>query len=183
MAERDSTYLVALYRHLAPARRQITRGVVQELEQLEQELTAAVDHSSSTDTSLGALASAFLTAGLIDHSRISDLQRRSSAQIDTKSVAELVDLVTVPGRFGLNIPIELLARSWGMSDFADIAQLLRGFDLIHAFEDSSGRVIVGPRSLAGKPLAGFRATPSRGNPVLYGMVVYAIRFKNPLLHR
>ena len=145
LAERDSTYLVALYRHLAPARRQITRGVVQELEQLEQELTAAVDHSSSTDTSLGALASAFLTAGLIDHSRISDLQRRSSAQIDTKSVAELVDLVTVPGRFGLNIPIELLARSWGMSDFADIAQLLRGFDLIHAFEDSSGRVIVGPR--------------------------------------
>ena len=40
-----------------------------------------------------------------------------------------------------------------------------------------------PRSLAGKPLAGFRATPSRRNPVLYGMVVYAIRFKNPLLHR
>ena len=39
------------------------------------------------------------------------------------------------------------------------------------------------RSLAGKPLAGFRATPSRRNPVLYGMVVYAIRFKNPLLHR
>ena len=39
------------------------------------------------------------------------------------------------------------------------------------------------RSLAGKPLAGFRATPSRRNPILYGMVVYAIRFKNPLLHR
>ena len=32
-------------------------------------------------------------------------------------------------------------------------------------------------------MAGFRATPSRRNPVLYGMVVYAIRFKNPLLHR
>ena len=40
-----------------------------------------------------------------------------------------------------------------------------------------------PRSLAGKPLAGFRATPSRRNPVLYGMVVYAMSFKNPLLHR
>ena len=39
------------------------------------------------------------------------------------------------------------------------------------------------RSLAGKPLAGFRATPSRPNPVLYGMVVYAIRFNNLLLHR
>ena len=41
---------------------------------------------------------------------------------------------------------------------------------------------LGPRSLAGKPLAGFRATPSRRIPVLYGMVVYAIRFKNQLLH-
>ena len=29
-----------------------------------------------------------------------------------------------------------------------------------------------PRSLAGKPLAGFRATPSRRIPVLYGMVIY-----------
>ena len=39
------------------------------------------------------------------------------------------------------------------------------------------------RSLAGKPLAGFRATPSRRIPVLYSMVMYIIRVKNPLLHR
>ena len=39
------------------------------------------------------------------------------------------------------------------------------------------------RGLAGKPLAGFRATPGRRIPVLYGMVVYAIRSKNQLLHR
>ena len=40
-----------------------------------------------------------------------------------------------------------------------------------------------PRSLAGKPLAGFRATPSRLITVLYGMTVYVIRINNPLLHR
>ena len=50
-------------------------------------------------------------------------------------------------------------------------------DLVDLLEHSLAR------SLAGKPLAGFRATPSRRNPVLYGMVVYGIRFKNPLLHR
>ena len=38
-----------------------------------------------------------------------------------------------------------------------------------------------PRSLAGKPLAGFRATPSRRITVLYGMVVYILRFTTPLL--
>ena len=34
------------------------------------------------------------------------------------------------------------------------------------------------RSLAGKPLAGFRATLSKRIPVLYGMVVSVIRFNN-----
>ena len=39
------------------------------------------------------------------------------------------------------------------------------------------------RGLAGKPLAGFRATPDRSIIVLCGMIVSVIRFKNPLLHR
>ena len=39
------------------------------------------------------------------------------------------------------------------------------------------------RGLAGKQLAGFRATPSRRITVLYGMIVYAMRFNNQLLHR
>ena len=39
------------------------------------------------------------------------------------------------------------------------------------------------RSLAGKPLAGFCATPDRRIIVLCGMIVSVIRFKNPLLHR
>ena len=40
-----------------------------------------------------------------------------------------------------------------------------------------------PRSLAGKPLAGFRATPDRRIIVLCGMLVSVIRCKNPLVHR
>ena len=43
--------------------------------------------------------------------------------------------------------------------------------------------VLRPRSLAGKPLAGFRATPSRRIPVLLGMIVYVIRFNNQLLRR
>ena len=40
-----------------------------------------------------------------------------------------------------------------------------------------------PIGLAGKPLAGFRTMPSRRITVLYGVIVYAIRFKTPSLHR
>ena len=39
------------------------------------------------------------------------------------------------------------------------------------------------RGLAGKPLAGFCTTPSRRITVVYGVIVYAIRFKTPSLHR
>ena len=39
------------------------------------------------------------------------------------------------------------------------------------------------RGLAGKPLAGFRATPDRRIRVLCGIIVSVIRFNNPLLHR
>ena len=46
-----------------------------------------------------------------------------------------------------------------------------------------GALLCYPRSLAGKPLAGFRATPDRRIIVLCGIIVSVIRFKNPLLHR
>ena len=44
-------------------------------------------------------------------------------------------------------------------------------------------VPVHPRGLAGKPLAGFCTTPSRRITVVYGVIVYAIRFRTPSLHR
>ena len=51
---------------------------------------------------------------------------------------------------------------------------------------SAGDVRTGascPRSLAGKPLVGFRATTGIRIAILYGMVMYIIRVNNPLLHR
>ena len=145
LENRDPSYLVALYRHLAPARPQIATGVVLELEQLEQELLNAVNRSSSSEAPLNSLAAAFLSGGLIDQSRIEEGRRLLGSQISAERVAELVDIVTVPGRFGINIPIELLARTWNQSDFTDLSQTLSSFDLLHSFEDSAGRVVVGPR--------------------------------------
>ena len=47
----------------------------------------------------------------------------------------------------------------------------------------AGPDVTKARGLAGKPLAGFCTTPSRRITVVYGVIVYAIRFKNPSLHR
>ena len=145
LENRDPSYLVALYRHLAPSRPQIATGVVQELEQVEHEILGAVNRSGPLEVRLTSLAAAFVDAGLVDQSRLQDGELLLDAQISPEKVAELVDLVTVPGRFGFNIPIELLARTWGASDFSDLSHILRSFDLLHSFEDSSGRIVVGPR--------------------------------------
>ncbi len=145
LGARDPSYLVALYRYLPPARPRITTGVVEELERLETELVTAVNHSVTVEQPVTALAQAFLSAGIIDASRLEGLQQQSDVHISSAEVVDLVDIVTVPGRFGLRIPIELLARASGTSDFVNLAQVLRGLDLIHAFEDSSGRIVVGPR--------------------------------------
>ena len=54
------------------------------------------------------------------------------------------------------------------------------FDIVST---CSGLLPFDTRSLAGKPLAGFRATPDRRIIALFGMIVSVIRFKNPQLHR
>ena len=61
-------------------------------------------------------------------------------------------------------------------------------DTLETVHDLPERVVrcgiwLSPRGLAGKPLAGFYTTPSRRITVVYGVIVYAIRFKNPSLHR
>ena len=176
LEKRDPSYLVALYRHLAPTRQQITTGVVQELEQLEQELVASVNELDSADLQLSTLATALLAAGVIDYGRIERVRLQNGAEIKAAEVAELVDIVTVPGRFGINIPIELLARTWGKSNFADIAQIFRNFDLIQAFEDAAGRVVVGPRhSLEAELIVRARLGSVQNEASIVGSIVKAVR--------
>ena len=174
--KRDPSYLVALYRHLPPARPKITTGVVQELEQLEQGLVAAVNQLELENTPLGTLASAFLNAAIIDQSQFDDARLRPETQISGAEVAELVDIVTVPGRFGINMPIELLARTWDRSNFTDLAQILRGFDILNAFEDSAGRVVVGPRhSLEARLIVQARLGNVQNEAAIVSRIVKAVR--------
>ena len=145
LSERDPSYLVALYRHLAAARPRITTGVIQELQQLEAELLTAVRNSQVSSVGLGSFASALVSAGLVGQSHAEDVTAGLDPQAVSKNVIDLVDLVTVPGRYGMNIPMELLARAWEQSNFELIAEVLRGCDLFQTFEDAAGRMIVGPR--------------------------------------
>ena len=145
LESRDPSYLVALYRLLPPARPHIRTGVVQELERLESDLVASINEPVAGEQLFPTLAMAMLSAGVIDRSKLEELFQPTTSVISFSEVSDLVDVVTVPGKFGLSLPIELLARTVGASDFANLAQVLRSFDLIHAYEDASGRILVGPR--------------------------------------
>ena len=68
--------------------------------------------------------------------------------------------------------IKKLPQGWRRAPLRETADIVRGI----SFPKEA-------RGLAGKPLAGFRATPDRRIIVLCGMIVSVIRFTNPLLHR
>ena len=176
LERRDPSYLVALYRHLAPARPQITTGVIRELEQLESELLDAVRSFQPYNTGSGSLAAALLSAGLIDQSRVDQLHPETDPQIGADRIGELIDIVNVPGRFGLNIPVELLSRAWEQPDFSQIAKILRECDLFHAFEDSAGRVVVGPRHpLEAQLIVQSRIGTVQGEAAIVSRILKAMR--------
>ena len=176
LEKRDPSYLVALYRYLTPTRPQITTGVVQELEQLEQDLVLAVNQLESAHPQFGTLAEALLAAGVIDRSKLEQVGRRPSAEISTSDIAELVDMVMVPGRFGLSIPIELLARTWEQPNYTDIAQIFRSFDVIQAVEDQAGRIVVGPRhSLEAQLIVRARLGSIQSETDIVSRIVKAVR--------
>lgn len=141
---RDTTFLAALYRLLPPTRPQIRSGVSHELEQTETEMLDALRTlvASSGPT---AMATALIEAGIIKRTSIDVAHQETQARFGYHDVRELIDLVMVPGRFGLSVPIELLVRAWGRSEFSSISYLLSEFDIVRSDENEVGRVTVSAR--------------------------------------
>ena len=179
LSSRDSHYLVALYRLLPPARPRITSGVIQELDMLESELIEAVDQVDIPQGQPTALAMAFLSAGLIDTSRVTDIYGPSQEAIGLKDITDLVETIMVPAQFGLSIPIELLARACGNSNLANLAQVIGGFDLIDSSEDLSGNIVVGSRHrLEASLIVRARVGGARAEAQIVGRIIEAMRPTN-----
>lgn len=139
---RDTTYLVALYRMLPSTRPGIRHGVVQEIEDTERALGEAIRTLQSNVNTASTLGEAFVEAGIIDRSALS---KARGTEIGATDIQDLIDLVMMPGRFGLSVPVELLVRTWGQGDFSNFAYILREFDIVRSYEDSAGGLVVAPR--------------------------------------
>lgn len=86
-----------------------------------------------------------VAAGLVNSGGLSGEQTRSVDGERIDDFQDLTDLIMVPGRFGLHVPLELLLRTLGHDGYVDFISLLEGVDIVKWFEDSAGNIELGPR--------------------------------------
>jgi hypothetical protein len=142
---RDPSFLVALYRLLPPTRPGIRRGVVTELDVAENQIRSALQQQVIQRGS-SALAVALVEAGLVSQQDIDQVTDSETYNLTPEEIQDLLYLIIVPGRFGLEVPIELLVRAWGRAQYFGIGDILSHFDVVHTREDRSGSLFVGPRA-------------------------------------
>jgi len=116
-------FWVLLYRLLPEARSQLRNSLNNEVRFVEQ----AVVHSSVALPPRSTLALALLRRNLIREDQLVEISQTVGGE-EVTTVQKLIRLVMVPGRFGLNIPIELVARA--ISQNPDQSSLTNLVDLM-----------------------------------------------------
>lgn len=137
------TFLVALYRLLPPTRGHIRTGIQQETKIAESILKELFQKKNVTPVNI--FADAFIQAGIINSDFLLDSQEKEIDGEKIDAVEELIDLVVVPGQFGLFVPVELLLRSWNKVGYVDFFSIREKTDIIRVDEDDLGNIRVGPR--------------------------------------
>jgi hypothetical protein len=109
----DQTFLVALYRLLPSTRGAVRHGVAREMEYVEAALARRADNADAAYITTTALAAALQAAGLVQRNGLSQDATRVVGGEHVDDFQDLTNLVMVPGRFGLHVPLELLLRTLG----------------------------------------------------------------------
>jgi hypothetical protein len=139
----DKHFLVALYRLLPTTRRNISLLLNREFKASEAKVrnTAKEKYIHESNT----LAHALFDAGLIKEE---DILLESSISVDGDEfteAAELINLVMVPGRFGLFLPFDLLIHSLAKSWMDNFVEVLSELDIFRWDQDQVGNIFIGPR--------------------------------------
>ena len=141
----DETFLVALYRLLPATRSAVRHGVTREMEHAEAAVARRAGEDDEAYVPTTTLGAALVAAGLVDRSGFNS---EPSHILDGELIddfQDLTNLVMVPGRFGLHVPLELLLRAMGHEGYSNFLSLLEDVDIIRWFEDSAGNIELGPR--------------------------------------
>lgn len=171
----DDTFLVALYRLLPSARDGIRRGVQGEYQTDEKKIDR-IFQEKKLDIPPNTLGLHFFKHGLISEKVFIPSETKEIGGEKVNEIEELIGLVTVPGRFGLKVPLELLLRAWGNKGVLNFANIIEEIDVIRLFEDATGNIEIGPRHpLEAKLLAQVRLGGPRAEVAFVKQLILEIR--------
>jgi hypothetical protein len=138
--------LAMLYRYLPNTRTGIRQGLASEKNFFAKIIQEQA--FTSTPVEKGQLYEGLKAAGIINDESIIHLN--GSVEIDhevTSVVDQMIFSVMVPGRYGLNVPFELLLRIIGFDAFSsEVFKSLNEVKIIQWFENSQGDFLLGPRT-------------------------------------
>lgn len=142
-----SYFLVALYRLLPDTREELGKGVDREVGKTEEEMLTLLRHSSTRETLITALGVALLNAGVLSEEKAATFD--DVIEIGGEEITQLqalIGLIMVPGRFNLNVPLDLLLRAISQSEIVDFVDILKKFDIFRWEYDATGNITISPRN-------------------------------------
>lgn len=172
----DKTFLVALYHKLPATRTPIGRGVNLAMRDDEDRLKALATAVAPSAKKMTALAAALLS---LDLPPSENVFQGPSIDIEGDAfdrIQQLTGLITVPGQFGIHVPLELIVRAMESTSYEEFAGLLNGSDMFDWYSDESGQIFVGPRhSLEAKLIVDRRLPTPKSQVQFAQMLIGALR--------
>jgi len=137
-------FLVALYRLLPPTKSQIRAGLAKEVQYAEQDSSK---HSEQILISKNTFATAFFKVGLITEDQLLSSEDLVIDGEEVTLLQKLIRLVMVPGRLGINLPLEILMRAINTGAITDFVSLIKRLktDIVQWYEDELGNFEIGAR--------------------------------------
>jgi hypothetical protein len=150
----DASFLVALYRLLPDTRGQVRAGLHLETGAASVMLRENANAIKPEAQPLSILQIALERVKLYKPQPVLPTEEKLVAGEWVSAEQELIGLIMVPGRFGLQVPIEILLRAVSHSALADFSKVIAGIDLFRWSEDNLNNISVGARhSLEAKLIA------------------------------
>lgn len=141
----DRNFLALLYRYIPSVKSNISKSLFNELEFFTKILSK---NTVVMEGNRGQLYEAFEAAGLTLEKNLVDLNQTTNVGNENLSLADqLIFAVMVPGKFGLNVPFELLLRVVGFESLStSFFNVLNEINLIKWYEYNLGEYHLGPRT-------------------------------------
>ena len=140
----SESFLSAIYRLLPTSRYRLRQLLLREVESAE-DIINKLSKKINIQPSLSDLAVALQVAGFsCEQGFLSDEILKIAGE-EKNTVQLIVDLVMVPGQFGICVPIELLFRTIGRNFSENFVNILYKSDIMVWFEDLSGNIGIKPR--------------------------------------